>query len=655
MLSRRSFIASSITIAFSLNTLEEVLAKKSQIVRSATGPHCIVRQEWPPAISPEFLSIINKGNCLVADQSGRIAIVDLKQADSPNIIGEVSGVGKRIFDLVAVDNKAYAITLSDSHNDSQFMLAALSTNSAHDPSVISQAPIPHFSEPTCLVVRKDIVCIGGVGLNGENQVLIFSCSLKKKNMELTLLSTLSFKYPIAKLDLQDKQLVVAQNNFPTPVDVINLHNPHLPETISSATYDGGYVALIRKKESLLIITDANKKFHCYNAVIKHSLSSANTIELTDITEVFDIAAQKEQCLLLAAKDGKQVIIPILFDKSKQIYANDPILLQAGKHGATSKAKIVTASKQVYVASDSGTVQILNIDKNSWQYLYSYTIPRLPAASIAMANNKVILAGTDLKLYDFRNLNQAILLSEVEVTSTIRAIIALDNCILCLERERLTLRSLEKLSEIRSSITITGSILSYDPVLRKAYVIDNRENNAKLTSIAVSEDKLNIESTQNISMSIRRANAKNGKLLLAGLNDLILYKTDKEFEVIGKRELGNLAIRDLSLDDNYAAVACLTKTGRGFLLIISVENNDLTTLGATDLPQDAAAIALNKSLAVIVGKNQDGKDYASIVNLDNVSQPRTITSLPVLEAASAVTIKDKFAAVAGRGLEILSLT
>ncbi|MGH9548711.1 MAG: hypothetical protein ACRD3W_05015, partial [Terriglobales bacterium] len=68
-----------------------------------------------------------------------------------------------------------------------------------------------------------------------------------------------------------------------------------------------------------------------------------------------------------------------------------------------------------------------------------------------------------------------------------------------------------------------------------------------------------------------------------------------------------------------------------------------------------ALAADKSRVVVVGKSAEGKDIATIVDISKASTPKLVSTVSAVEAASTVAIKDKYAIVGGRGIEILSLT
>jgi len=73
-----------------------------------------------------------------------------------------------------------------------------------------------------------------------------------------------------------------------------------------------------------------------------------------------------------------------------------------------------------------------------------------------------------------------------------------------------------------------------------------------------------------------------------------------------------------------------------------------------LPHDGVALAAQDNRAIAVGRSTEGKDIATVINFAQPSAPQIATTMQVLEGVSSVSIRDKLAILAGRGLEIVSL-
>ncbi len=652
MFSRRQFILGSLGFVL---CPQAALSRRAKNEAKATGIRSICREAWPPAISPDYAAIVDKGYALFSDQSGRLAIVDLKREDGPHVVGELFGIGKKTVDLTCGQHRAYAISLYESGAESQYFLVTISITPASDPTVMSRLPLSYFSEPSCLAASPDVVLVGGVGLNGENQVLVFPVSGKRRLDEsVSPLSTLTFDQPVAKLDIQDRQLVVMQASPRTQLDVINLSNPHIPEKIASIKLDGSYSVMSRTRDILAVAGQSLDRKYDIRLIAFRPTPHVVSQALLPVSEVFDASFQKGQFLVLANQMSRQVVVPVSYGKNLDMTVLPPVMLPAGSRGPAAKARIVVKDKDAYVTSDWGGVQVLNIRKGGWQYMYSHTIPRLPASAVAVWGDRAVLAGADLKLYDIANPQKPVLLDATDVGSTVKSLSCVGNRMLCLSRDGLSLRRIEKPGDIGDVLKVSGNYLTYDSTSQKAYVIQSKEKSTSVCPVRVSEQLVEEKSLE-LPTAFRRAAADGGQLLLAGLNDLALYRMNDAAEPVGSRRFPNLAIRDLFLGKDYAVISAVDQNLRGFLLTLSFKDIGLPTLGSTDLPQDAVALTVAGRTAVVVGRSPEGRDLATVVDLSNPVQPKIAASLPVVEAACAVMIREQMAIIVGRGLEILSLS
>lgn len=652
MLSRRCFLFASFGLLFQP---ESALAKKKPVEIKKFGPRTLSREQWPPAISPDFVSIVDKGYALLSDQSGRLAIVDLKRELGPLVIGELTGLGKKTVDMAIAQHRAYALVYQEAGSDAQHYLVSISITPANDPSVLSRIPLSYLSEPVTIAASADAVAIGGVGPHGENQVLIYAINSKRRPEETTMpAATLSFEQPVTSVDLQERQLVVLQAGAVTNIDVFNLLNPRNPERAGGLRLQGNYPLLTRTREAIVLAGQGPERKLELVAIAPRPVPKVVSRVVLPASELLDLAAQRGQIIVLATQINRQAVIPVTYDpKTLAMSVGAPAVLPVGTRGAASKARIAVQGKEAYVASDWGGVQVLNITKNAWQYLYSHTIPRLPAASIAVAANRAVLAGADLKVYDISVPERPVVLSTAELGSTVRAVEVSNNTIIVLTRDALSLRRLDKPADVLASLKAGGQTFTYDAAQHLAYLLSAKDKATTMTPVRVS-GTLVAETAQTLEGGFSHASANNGKLLVGGLNTLALYSVADKVERIGTRTFPNLALRCVRLLGDMAVITAVDANSRGYVLVINALNADLPTVGSVDVPQDAVALAVSGKTAVVVGRGTEGKDVASIIDMSSVSAPRVLQSFPVVEAASAVAIRDHLALVVGRGLEILSL-
>jgi hypothetical protein len=268
---------------------------------------------------------------------------------------------------------------------------------------------------------------------------------------------------------------------------------------------------------------------------------------------------------------------------------------------------------------------------------------------------LVLAGSDMKLYDISQADKPVLVSTTEQVGNTRNIVGAGSFVLCLYKDSLTLRKMEKLNEVLATLKIEGNTVCFDAIKQKAYVLHSSgEKNSKVTKIQAYSNSLVAENSFDLNVAYSRAIANDGYLVVASLNDLGLYKMGEKSETVGTRHFENYAIRDIALTKDYVLVTAVDQRSKGFFLVLSKDQKDLRVLGSTDLPNDGRALAVSKTKAVIVGQSE-GKDVAVVIDFSSATAPRTVASMNVVEEAAAVTIKDEKAIVGGRGLEIFSLS
>lgn len=620
------------------------------------GPRTLARQEWPPAISPEYVGIVEKGYACFADDMGRIAIVDLKREDNPLVIGELTNLGRKVLGLAFAPYRAYAVVQVEIGADTQFQLVTISLSPPTDPSVLSRVVLDNFAEPSCVAVGLDIIAVGGVGLGGESQIALFSVP-KRKGVDPVSAGAIAVSQLPLRMDLQERTLLALCGADRSDLTFVNVANPRIPEKIKSIDLQGSFSAVARYRETVLVAgSGADKRSYARLISLRPEPTVAKSVTLPAVTEVLDIAAQKGQFLVLGNQLDRQSVVPLIVGKKNELSTTDAVLLPAGNRGADPRAHIAVKDRDAYVASDWGGVQVLNVKKAGWEFTYSHTIPRLPASAVVVSGNKALLASADLKLYDLSDMRHPILTNSVDTGGTIRSMICLGRTVLCLTRDGVSIREIERPSSVLVTMKCAASSMAYDRSTGKAYLVAAKENGSAITCLRVTEDSIKAEDTRDYPLTVRRIAASGGRLLLAGLNDVALFTPGDPPQLIGKRNMPNLAVRDLALTAEHAVVSAVDANLKGFLLLLSASREDLAPVGSTDLPVDGAAfvLAANK-LAVVVGRSSKGKDMAALVSLVAPAQPRVVESFDVLDAASAVTSKDQSAIIVGRGIEIITLS
>lgn len=666
MFTRRAFLLGLMATALSPElalAAKDKAAKKGKLPKGKqppaaplTGPRSLVRQAWPPSISPDYIGIGEKGYAVIGDAGGRLVIVDLKQEDAPKVISEIANIGKRVAAMSIQTQRAYAISWQEKGQEGAWSLAVIGLMPASDPAVLASMPLSYFTEPTALATFMDIIAVSGTALNGENQVIIYGAS-KGKRAEPTQFSAVTFDRPITQIVIQDKTLIVVHaESHETQIELVGLANPRNPTRSKPLRLKGNYQVVAKTREFFLVGgTNLERDYEIHSVAFRPAPRVVRGLRLPGVTDILDGAAQKAQLLLLVNHKGRQAVLPVSFNKQLQLVASNVVLLPSGKHGPASKARIATTAKEAYVASDWGGVQVLTAQDGGWQYMYSHTIPRLPAAAVAISSNRAILGGADLKVYDLEKPDRPVLLESADVGSPIKSIVTVGKQMIVLSRDGLSMRTLEHPTEVWANLRISGSALTYDPVQKCGYVLSPKNDKVTLSRIEISADDVKAAKTMEIGSGFRLASALDGKLLVASVNDLTLYKIGDSAEQVATRNFTNLAMRDILLTEAYILVTAIDQNSRGFLLVIDAEQAGLPTIGSIPLSHDGAALAVAGTKVIAVGSTADGKDIAALVDISKPEAPRLITSMAVVDAASAVSVRGNLAVVVGRGLEVITLT
>lgn len=620
------------------------------------SPRTIARQEWPPSITPEYVGVVDRGYACFADDMGRLAIVDLKREDNPQVIGELFGIGRKVVALSITQHRAFAVVQVEVGADTQYYLVTISLTPADDISIMSRITLGDFSEPSSVTssVTGDVVVVGGLGLNGENQIVVYSVG-KKKSVEPVQVSALVIEQAPVKMDIQDRQLVVLCGADNTDLMLVSLANPRIPDKQGLLRLGGSFQSMSRSRDSLVVAGQGlDRKCQVKVVSLKPSLKVQKTVPLPAVSEVLDLAAQKDQLLILATQNSRQAVIPLSFGKKGEALLSSAILLPVGNRNVAPRARIAVKDRDAYVASDWGGVQVLNVQKTGWQFSYSHTIPRLPASAIAMSGNKAVLACAELKLYNLADPKHPILESSTDINANVRSMVAVGRSIACLSADAVSLRSIERPSEVLASSKINGSFLTYDRGTGHAYVLTPKDTSATVSDLKLTDESLQLVGTQDYSIRARRVAVAGGRLLLYGLSELMFVADSNAPQQVMSRQMPNFAIRDALIKANVIYLSCVDERLRGFFIALAADKDGLPTISALELPLDACALAAFNNGAVVLGRSKEGKDKAVILELSDLMQPKIVDTFDVLDSASALIVKDNMAFIAGRGLEIISL-
>jgi hypothetical protein len=378
-----------------------------------------------------------------------------------------------------------------------------------------------------------------------------------------------------------------------------------------------------------------------------NLGSDKTVE--------SIAGHKDGFLVLAQGPNGRSLNSFLAAKGSDLEALSPVALPKLDGEQQVTERIATNGKSVYVAAGWNGVQTAECSRSGVSFQSSFTIPRLPASGLATWANLVVVSGAALSVYDVVVPSKPNLVKTANLTKPIKAIEGAGSFLLCLDGDSLALRKIENLDEVITSTKVAGRQICFDSVKQCAYVMRDEKKKTLAQQFSVYSNRLVAGSEMEIGANYARAFAYGGYLLVGELNDLTLFGVDEKTEKIGTRHFENLAIRDFALNEEYIFATAVDEKSKGFFVVLTKDKDQLKMIGSIDLPHDGAALAVTDNSVTAVGRNPDGKDVATIINISAPATPKITVSLPAVESASAVVVKGGLAFIAGRGLEIVSIT
>ena len=667
MLSRRTFLAGGLAVSAQSMLWHPALAKHKNAAAVKQGPHVVARQDWAPAIAPSQIGVTDKGICAFTDEFGRLALIDFKHVTATKplrVLGQLGGLGKKVVQFKIIGSRAYIAVLTESQASPQLELVLVSLDRPEVPTIMSRLVLDKFSEITSITADGANLCIGGTTGSGDQLVAIYSNPKAGKGAEPAFLAAFAAEAPVVALDLQNRTLVILETKETSQLQVVTLLDPRTPQLKKTVALEGEFSSLSRAGDIVIVagsFESAGKQGKSGVSVGVKSVALTpvphvvSQIPLDPLTSVLDTAASRGQFLILGDADSETALISMSYDKMGVLSRTRELENTKLKPRMGQNCKLAAQDRNAYVATGWSGVQVLTVSNLGWSATTDYTIPKYAASSIAFWQNLVVLGGSDLKLYDITTPDKPALVSTTDFVGNTKTIVGAGSFILCLYKDQLTLRKMQKLDEVVATLKISGNEVSFDAVKQKVYVLQNTDKRTTVTKIQAYSNSLVSEQKFDFDKPYTQAVASDDFLVVSNINDVALYKVAAaEAELIGTRHFSNLAVRDIAITKDNVLVTAIDQASKGFLLVMSKDQDDVKVQASLPLPNDGRAIAVSKNTAVIIGQ-ADGKDSAVVVSLKTIGAPSIVSSMNVIEEAAAVVIKDETAIVGGRGLEILSLT
>lgn len=675
MLSRRSFLSRAFgsLIFFELTECLPAHAvpkmKKKAKPVTITGPHSLSKEAWPPAIVPDHVDLDKKGYLVFSDQFGRFSVVDLRKAGSasakapPKVVAELSGIGKRVVSLKVgrAQSYAYALVKDPAEGpESKFYLVSIDLTKPESPSVVSKTLLEQHDDANTLCVDKDVLFVGGRSRNGEHLVGLYTPP-GKRGKDAVLISSITTKLPVTAIDYTKRELILVQDNgLNTQLDCYNLGQLSSPQQTNNLEVKGCYDRMTRVGNTLILSgasDQSGRQLQATTIALKPAPHAVSTVPLDDQEKILSATAQNGQYLVLTKSgSGKLVLNALALDKLNNLSRSQTTDIPIAKASSIEKASMVVNGKEMYIASGWSGVQVLNSTTGSWASAYNYKIPRLAAAGIAAWGSQVVLVGAELMLYDIADPEHPHLVSSSPLSSSVRAMVGAGSFILCLEKEAVTLRKMAQLDKQLASAKVPDKCrtLTFDKSQHKAYVADAMGKLTRVYPIKVFSDNLEAQKPFDLPGNFTNIESTGGTLFAGDIHEVALFDITGEVKEIGRRKFDNLAVRDICITDHNVLATAVDQNSKGFLVVMSKTDKDLKVEGTIDLPHNGTALSATATRAVSVGQDATGKDLVSVVDISNAQNPTVKASFGGLEAASAVSVREKIALVAGRGLEIVTL-
>jgi hypothetical protein len=663
MLSRRRFLLGSVA---GLGVLGEIagpaLAKKApKHAASESGPRVLSRQSWSPASSADFIGLIDNDRCCLIDETGRLTIVDLSkstdEAGTAGVLGELDGIGKKILDVCFIPKKAYALVTAPAEaSGAQFTIVTIDLSRLDAPQIVSKTPLSSYADCFCISANQDTLSVGGISSSGENLVAFYGAG-RGKNLELTKISIISLPAVIKSMDLQERTLAVLHGPDHASLSLISLNNPRDPQLKQEIHLDEDYSEMARVRD--VVVLGGNSEKSCLAKVVMIGGKAPRVLKpvvITGVTSLIAITGQKDRYLFLGeSSSGHREVVPFRLDKNANLIEQNIVHFPMEKEQTSAIARLSMGNGVACIASGWSGVQTLSLSGDEWNASRKYTIPRLPAAGLATWANFVVVAGADLKLYDIAQPDKPSLVASALLPSAVKAVASAGSYVLCLSKDSLSLRKIDSLDRVVTSLDVTGQQMCFDPIEQNAYLIKQEKDKTIVSRLKVYSDSILTKDSFELKPGFSHAIAYGGNLLIGGLNDLSLYGITEQSDLIGSIHIENLGLRDFALGVDAIFVTAVDQNSKGTLLALSKDKDQLKPLSSTEIPHDGVAIALSGKTLATVGSTTGGKSLITLIDVSSPESPKVIKSLPALDSASSVAIKDKLAIIAGRGLEIVSLT
>lgn len=714
MWSRRQFIFATLSsLSIGLNCAKNpVFAFGKKAKTSKRAPRLIEEEYWPTAISCNYIDVFDNNLCCIADENGRLVTADILSSVGSShtfpVMGEIHGLGDKILFLSTVKSQ-YAVVIAEKHAskksdkentskrknqvvapEQQFVCHLVNLSSPRTPNVVSSSLINSFAQIDKMAVsglkNRIILVVSGIDRHGDHKVSLLGIKGKGK---LTTISSFKTTEPAKFMALGSDSLIIIHPSSQASIYTLNhsfnaqaVRKITLPEEVTHFTTDEDICAWSSQQGNDCIVEIAN---------LNEFPKARSHAKAKGLYSIEALAVKDRQILALGTGDENSAVIPFTIDKNDELRKEEAIRLNGYVENSTASSRLVLGKNAGFISSGWPGVQALSVNhKNIWMAATCYSQQKLPVAGLNTWSEYMLLAGGDIELYSLSRSGHVKLLDTVKLDHPIKAAITAGSYVICLGKDGLSLRKIDKPGSVIVKTSISGEQMSYDKVNHKAYIIEssqteelkrqvpeekfekiktpdgkknlddlkteeepNKAEPNKLTEFTIYNNSIEKGKSFSILAGAYCSSADEGFVLVGSIDELAIYKVDQENELVCKREFKNYAWRDIILSKGNIYATAVDQNVNGYFLTMSFDGQSINALGSIKLPHDGLSLTVKDDVAFAVGQDSEGNSILSSIDISNSNNPKIMASRPAIQSASAVSTNEDLILVAGQGFQIFS--
>jgi WD40 repeat protein len=615
--------------------------------------------EWPPAISPSHIKFFARGYSCLLDNFGKLITADLRKPGHYKALGELTDIGKRVFDFAVLDEHGYALVMKETESDDlQHAVSIIDLTELDSPSLLQQQSLSEFNSFHSIVASEGFLCIAGISSTAQHLVAAYKVIPPNKKVgtpSLKLVKSFPVASPVQKITLEHSRLYVLASDSKKSV-VYRTQLASSSQVLEQViTLDDELTAMAVNNNLILAIGETSNGLGTILINLSPAPHSVCRQTLGNAQAVYDLLPRKSDFLLLLERDQDLNLLSMSWDKSLSLTPSEDVTVTKFAGGPDTRARIDVSYRYANVVTAGDSVYVLTEHSGNWEKQSTFTTPSLPISSLCFWGNYLVTAGPGLSLYDTAQPRRTHKVLAAKTEGTVNAIAIAGSYLLCQTKDSLSLRKVDQLDEVIASIKVSGQRLIYDDTSGLVYVVARQDNKTTITPVHVYSNKFIGIKPFSLPAAYVSIASFGSMFVLGGGQDLGLYKLGNSADLVGNHHFPNYVIRAVSSTSDYLLATAVDHDLKGHLLVISPEpsGDQLELVGSTELPQDACALAAAGNRVLVIGQSPKGKSLLTAVRLDDPSQPQIEKTTEVLSGTCALAIQEGLAAVAGRGLQILN--